>query len=50
MVIDEAAKRLNLTRTGFLLSVARGWAEHVIREKSKPGTKRNACCSRRRNH
>lgn len=35
MVIDEAAKRLNLTRTVFLLSVARDRAEHVIREKKK---------------
>jgi|GEM_PF-5960949 len=35
MVIGEAAKRLNLTRTVFLLSVARDRAEHVIREKKK---------------
>lgn len=35
MVIDEAAKLLNLTRTGFLLSVAREHAEHVIQEKKQ---------------
>lgn len=35
MVIDEAAKLLNLTRTGFLLSVAREQAEHIIKEKKK---------------
>lgn len=35
MVIDEAAKLLNLTRTGFLLNVARERAEHVIREQKQ---------------
>lgn len=33
MVIGEAAKRLNLTRTVFLLSVAREHAEHVPGKK-----------------
>lgn len=37
MVIDEAAKRLNLTCPGFLLSVAREHAEHVTRKKTNPG-------------
>lgn len=37
MVIGEAAKRLNLTRTVFLLSVAREHAEHVPGKKTNPG-------------
>ncbi|WP_418384308.1 hypothetical protein [Akkermansia sp.] len=37
MVIGEAAKRLNLTRTVFLLSVAREHAEHVPGKKANPG-------------